>query len=203
MRVGTKSVIGGAHCFLLHPFFVAWGWKRLFGFPWNPRLWFAFALHDIGYIGRGDMDGPEGEGHVVLGARIMGSLFGPAWEEASACGIPDTGAAGWACLSAGFAWRTRWRLHSRPHGSTCRWRGGPVNCRSIMARSRERQAGDNGFTVLEDQLVRSEVPADWLRGLQSYTLRWVARHRDQWTARGVTVEGEDVPSVETQAVGLR
>ena len=66
MKVGTKSVIGGAHCFLLHPFFVAWGWKRLFGVPWDPRLWFSFALHDIGYVGRGDMDGPEGEGHVVL-----------------------------------------------------------------------------------------------------------------------------------------
>ena len=35
MKVGTKSVIGGAHCFLLHPIFVAWGWKRLFGFPWD------------------------------------------------------------------------------------------------------------------------------------------------------------------------
>ncbi len=45
MKVGTKSVIGGAHCFLLHPFFVAWGWNRLFGFPMDPRLWFAFALH--------------------------------------------------------------------------------------------------------------------------------------------------------------
>ena len=51
MKVGTKSVIGGAHCFLLHPFYVAWGWNRLFGFPWDPRLWFAFVLHDIGYVG--------------------------------------------------------------------------------------------------------------------------------------------------------
>ena len=62
MKVGTKSVIGGAHCFLLHPFFVAWGWTRLFGFPRDPRLWFAFALHDVGYVGCGDMDGPERRG---------------------------------------------------------------------------------------------------------------------------------------------
>ena len=81
MKVGTKSVIGGAHCFLLHPFFVAWGWARLFGFPRDVRLWFAFALHDIGYVVCGDMDGPSGERHVLLGARIMGWLFGPAWED--------------------------------------------------------------------------------------------------------------------------
>ena len=53
MKVGTKSVIGGAHCFFLHPFFVAWGWTRLFGFPWDARVWFAFCLHDIGYVGCG------------------------------------------------------------------------------------------------------------------------------------------------------
>ena len=81
MKVGTKSVIGGAHCFLLHPFFVAWGWARLFGLPLDVRLWFAFALHDIGYVVCGDMDGPSGERHVLLGARIMGWLFGPAWED--------------------------------------------------------------------------------------------------------------------------
>jgi hypothetical protein len=186
----------------LHPFFVAWGWKRLFGFPRDPRLWFAFALHDVGYIGRGDMDGPEGEGHVVLGARIMGSLFGPAWEDeclrhsrywSRRMGLPISR----LCLAdkMAFALTPAWL-----YLPMARWTG---ELQEYMARSRERQAGDNGFTIQEDRLVRSEVPADWLRGLQSYTLRWVARHRDQWTARGVTVEGEDVPSVETQAVGLR
>ena len=70
MKVGTKSVIGGAHCFLLHPFFVAWGWNRLFGFPMDPRQWFAFALHDIGYIGRGDMDGPEGEDPGLIAHHV-------------------------------------------------------------------------------------------------------------------------------------
>ena len=29
MHVGLKSLIGGAHCFALHPFFVAWGWTKL------------------------------------------------------------------------------------------------------------------------------------------------------------------------------
>lgn len=78
MRVGTKSVLFGVHAFWLHPFFVAAAWTKLYGFPWDPRLWFAFFLHDLGYLGRPNMDGPEGELHPELGARIMGWLFD--WE---------------------------------------------------------------------------------------------------------------------------
>lgn len=75
LSIGTKSVLIGAHCFFLHPWFVAMGWWKLNGFPWDPRLWFAFVLHDIGYIGKINMDGPEGESHPEVGARIMGWLF--------------------------------------------------------------------------------------------------------------------------------
>jgi len=72
MRVGTKSVLFGAHCFFIHPFFVAFGWWALGQFPWDPRLWAAFFLHDLGYLFSPNMDGPEGEEHVHLGAKIMG-----------------------------------------------------------------------------------------------------------------------------------
>lgn len=81
MTIGTKSVLYGAHCFLLHPFFVAWGWWKLNGFPLDPRLWFAFFLHDVGYVGKPNMDGPEGESHPELGASIMGRLFGWNWHD--------------------------------------------------------------------------------------------------------------------------
>ena len=74
MTVGTKSVLFGAHCFLIHGFFVARGWWTLWGFPWDPRLWTAFFVHDLGYLGCGDMDGSEEEEHVHLGAKIMGRL---------------------------------------------------------------------------------------------------------------------------------
>lgn len=77
MTIGTKSVLFGAHCFFLHPFFVAWAWYRLFGFPWDPRLWVAFFTHDLGYIGKPNLDGPEGEEHPLLGARIMTLWFDP------------------------------------------------------------------------------------------------------------------------------
>lgn len=71
MKVGTKSVLFGAHCFFLHPLFVAWGWWKLYGFPWKPWLWVAFFVHDIGYWGSPNMDGPEGEEHPWVGAEFL------------------------------------------------------------------------------------------------------------------------------------
>jgi hypothetical protein len=85
MRVGTKSVIFGVHAILVHPFFVAWGWTNLFGFPWDPRLWAAFFIHDLGYLGKPNMEGCEGQQHVVLGGRIMDWLFGPEWRDFVLC----------------------------------------------------------------------------------------------------------------------
>ena len=92
-----------------------------------------------------------------------------------------------------------------------KWTG---ELREYMMRSRQRQAGDNSFTSEEEMLVRSEVPEEWLRGLQSYTLRWVDRHRDQYFTRRVAAPGvlaptvapaggRDVPANETKALRLR
>ena len=75
MKVGTKSVLFGVHCFFLHPIFVAIAWTKLYGFPFDPRIWVAFFVHDLGYWGKPNMDGPEGETHVELGAKIMHFLF--------------------------------------------------------------------------------------------------------------------------------
>lgn len=72
MKVGTKSVLFGAHSLLIHPWFVALAWWKLFGFPIDPRLWLAFWVHDLGYWKAPNMDGTEGEMHVFFGARIMG-----------------------------------------------------------------------------------------------------------------------------------
>lgn len=35
MKIGTKSVLYGAHCFIIHPWFVALAWWKLYGFPWD------------------------------------------------------------------------------------------------------------------------------------------------------------------------
>lgn len=107
--IGTRSVLSGAHCFFLHPWFVAWAWWTLFGFHrvaigterkvqpglttgpgvavtraiytslCDPRLWFAFFVHDLGYVGKPNMDGDEGEQHPYFGATLMGELFGGEW----------------------------------------------------------------------------------------------------------------------------
>lgn len=79
MKIGTKSLLYGAHCWPIHTYYLFKAWWRLYGFPWDIRLWFAFALHDIGYWGKPNMDGDEGETHPELGANIMRRLFGIAW----------------------------------------------------------------------------------------------------------------------------
>jgi hypothetical protein len=79
LSLGTRSVLFGAHQFLLHPFFLAVAWSQLYGFPVDPRIWAAFFLHDLGYIGKDNLDGAEGETHPELGGKIMARLFGQRW----------------------------------------------------------------------------------------------------------------------------
>ncbi|HEX6293385.1 MAG TPA: hypothetical protein VFZ66_29660 [Herpetosiphonaceae bacterium] len=79
LRVGSKSVLFGVHCWAIHPWFVALAWWKLYGFPFDPRLWVAFLVHDLGYFGKPNMDGIEGQTHPELGGRIMARLFGQEW----------------------------------------------------------------------------------------------------------------------------
>lgn len=81
MKTGTKSVLFGAHCFITHPFFLAYAWYKMYGFPFDPRLWIAFFVHDLGYIGKSKMDDDLGELHPYWGAAFMGVLFGHKWFE--------------------------------------------------------------------------------------------------------------------------
>jgi hypothetical protein len=79
MTIGTRSLLYGAHQFLLHPLFLALAWTQLYGPPLDPRLWVAFLVHDWGYAGKPNMDGPEGQRHPELGGRVMAALFGQDW----------------------------------------------------------------------------------------------------------------------------
>lgn len=47
----------------------------MYGFPFDPRLWVCFFVHDLGYWGKPNMDGKEGERHVLFGADLVGRLF--------------------------------------------------------------------------------------------------------------------------------
>ena len=49
MRLGTKSLLFGAHCFFVHPFCVLLAWIKMYGFPFDPRIWIAILVHDSGY----------------------------------------------------------------------------------------------------------------------------------------------------------
>lgn len=91
MTVGTKSVLYGAHQFILHPLFVTLAWLRLYGLRserdphvgpvsfFDPRLHLAFWLHDLGYIGKTNMDGATGEAHPLWAASLMRRWFGDGW----------------------------------------------------------------------------------------------------------------------------
>jgi hypothetical protein len=108
MKLGTKSVLFGYHCILLHGWFVLWGWFSLHRFRrvrigsqdrlgklndgsiitlhrgvftslWDYRLWLSCFLHDVGYWGKPNMDGPEGETHPEWAATFMRKRYGDAW----------------------------------------------------------------------------------------------------------------------------
>jgi len=184
MTIGTRSVLYGAHCAVLHPWFLAVAWCKLYGFPWDPRLWASFWLHDIGYISKPNMDGSEGETHVELGARIMGLLFGESW----------------AAFTAAHS--RYWAKRNGRHFSrlcvadklafvlTPAWLYLPMTratgeLSEYMLRAKERQAGSEHFTDYESTRLNSADAREWLEGLKSYTRRWIEEHRnggaDNWT----------------------
>lgn len=177
MKVGTKSVLFGAHQFLIHPWFVAWAWWKLYGFPWDPRLWVAFFVHDLGYFGKPNMDGPEGERHVEFGAAVMGLLFGMKWRD--------------FCL-----------YHSRFYAK----RDGKQFSRLCVADKlaivltpawlylpMARATGElYEYMALANKRVAANLQSDdarkWYEGVRDYLARWVAEHmdgrEDKWTPAG-------------------
>lgn len=177
MRVGTKSILFGAHCFAIHPVAVFGAWRRLFGFPWDPRLWIAFALHDLGYWSRASMDGAGSEAHVELGAKVMGKLFGRRWGD--------------LCRRHSREWCTR---HGQPYSRLCTadklafvitpaWLYLPMTrvtgeLAEYMAVADGRQASGK-FTEAERSLLQSGDAGLWLKGLKSYTARWVEQRRNR------------------------
>ncbi|MEN6550083.1 MAG: hypothetical protein ABFE07_28910 [Armatimonadia bacterium] len=70
MRIGTKSLLFGAHQFLIHPLFVLAAWVKLYGWPeW--RMLLAIVIHDWGYWGSPNMDGEEGENHPLWAEDVF------------------------------------------------------------------------------------------------------------------------------------
>jgi hypothetical protein len=175
MKVGTKSVIFGVHAVLIHPFFVACAWWRLFRFPWDPRLWLAFFVHDLGYLGKANMEGSEGQQHVVLGGRIMGWLCVPYWRD-------FLGHSRHWAESTGKGFSKLCLADKLAFVLTPAWLYIPMarlsgELREYMRVSSERQLGGR-VSNFELSLLKSRNPQVWLEGLKLYTRRWIERHRD-------------------------
>lgn len=85
MKIGTKTILFGIHQFLLHPLTLAYCWGIMY--EWadllSPKLWITFFVHDIGYWGKTNLDGEEGERHPEVGARIMTRVGGKVWGQFS------------------------------------------------------------------------------------------------------------------------
>lgn len=199
LSVGTKSVLYGAHAFYLHPWFVAYAWWKLYGFPWDPRLWVAFFVHDLGYVGKPNMDGEEGETHPLLGARIMGTLF----DRMKSFPLVKAGPPGW--LEAEHfvgEWGKFTLLHSRYLAKslglqpsrlciadklalaiTPAWLYLPMvratgELEEYLDRAHRRAASNEQLSGAERTAVTSNTPEVWFAGVQAYMHRWVAEHRD-------------------------
>lgn len=207
MTVGTKSVLFGVHCFFIHPFLLAIAWWKLFGFPWDPRLWVAFFVHDLGYWGKPNMDGDEGETHPFLGARIMSHFFDWKAVQDVRWRIPPSG---WTEFSFG-KWGLFTLLHSRYLAKKLGMQpsrlaiadklviaiepswlylpraiaSGEIEDYFVQARKCEpEKGGDFGIDGTREALQQikdgGELRDPWLwhRGVRAYMRIWVDRHKD-------------------------
>jgi len=192
VKVGTKSVLFGAHQFLVHPWFVALAWWKLYGFPWDPRLWVAFFVHDLGYLGKPNMDGPEGEDHVWLGAEICGRLFDADHVLAGPTARIVGGLCNriWGQDPQGTSWFCLCFYHSRykckKYGATpsrlcvadklCialtpAWLYMPLAW--LTGELAEYMSGQGARTPAGDR-----SPRQWYRDVQRYCRAWAMEHRD-------------------------
>lgn len=179
MTIGTKSVLYGAHCFLLHPWFVALAWWKLFGFPCDPRLWVAFFVHDLGYIGKPNMDGEEGEEHPSLGGDIMHRLFGIHW------GV-------WTETHSRFYAKRRGVDHSALCVAdklavvlTPAWLYLPMVNWTGEIHEYMTHAVEGADGKYRREGLSTENQHAWLASVKSYLAGWVAEERDKWTQQAV------------------
>lgn len=179
MKVGTKSILFGAHQFLLHPIILFVAWWQLYGFPVDPRLWVAFVVHDLGYWGKAAMDDAEGETHPTWGALLMGRWFGEAWY--------------WFCLLHSRFYCKRLNL---PYSRLCVadkwaividpwWLYLPRAWASRELGEYMRIAEGKEGTKYSSMGMSTRTPREWHRTMVAYMRAWVIEHidlrEDTWT----------------------
>lgn len=214
MNIGTKSILFGIHQFAFHPFMVARGWYRLYGFRrveigsrtlfdrpreggiararrrrvfaslWRPALWISFIVHDLGYLGKPNMDGAEGELHPELGAKIMRRLFGEPWGD-------------FVLLHSRFIAKQRGRRPSplcladklaivvTPRWLYLRLAMLTGEIGEYMAKSARNN--ETGQKYAAAGMYDGDDLIEWHRDMINYVTRWVEEHKDgredTWTGR--------------------
>jgi hypothetical protein len=187
MKVGTKSVLFGAHCWFIHPWFVAFAWWKLYGFPWDFRLWVAFFVHDLGYIGLPNMDGPEGEDHVWTGANIMRKWFDrPTWIGRLCNRI-------WGEDPEGWEWWHFCFYHSRFMAKKYEHHYSKLCVADKLAITfepwwfylpRVKWSGEIheyialALTKYEHMKIQGITEREWFEDVKTYIRRWVKEHKD-------------------------
>lgn len=189
---GTKSVLFGAHQFLIHPLVLALAWTKLYGFPKDWRLWACFFVHDLGYIGKASMDDEDGETHPELGAAIMRRIAGESWGEfsllhsryyAKRLGKPTSRLAVADKLAIALTPAWLYIPLVRLTGEIKEYRE-QAKCRAKTS---------DKLTEEEKRQMIEGSDWDWYRGLRSYMRRYVEEHKDgkadTWTK--ARYEGQD------------
>lgn len=192
MKLGTRSVLYGYHAFWFHWLTVAIGWYKLYGFRririgtttrtgalgvtlavpvtasfFNVRLWLAFFLHDLGYWGSPNMDGPEGERHPEWAARKMRGWFGEPWGTFCLYHSRFYAKRDAAKVSA-LCYADKLAITFYPEWLMVRlvtWTGEVEEYMKDAKRQNEMEAPPP--SVLE-----------WFRGVKTYVVEWVEEHKD-------------------------
>lgn len=175
MKIGTKSILYGAHQFIIHPLLVFVAWWKLYGCPLDPRLWVAFIIHDWGYWGSSDMDGSEGEHHPAFAAYFMGKVFGAEWRDfclyhSRFNAVRDGKPFSRLCVAdkLSIALELAWLYLPRVRIS------GEIKEYMALAKSRT-SAGEPKYASMKICCTDEER---WFADVQEYLRRWVAEHKD-------------------------
>jgi hypothetical protein len=170
MKIGTKSLLFGAHQFLLHPIMVMVAWWKLFGFPSDYRLWIAFLVHDWGYWGLAEMDGDIGDWHPKLGQTIMGRLFGREW--GSFCLLHSRFLAKfYGTQPSKLCFADKYSLVLEPW-----WFYLPRAWATGELSEYLKNSGNNG--KYGHMNLKRKTARQWYKSVQDYLRQWVMEHKD-------------------------
>lgn len=201
LPVGSRSVLWGAHCFFIHPIFVAIAWFKLYGWPDHLAIWVAFFVHDLGYWSKIRMDDADGERHVEWGAYILTFLFDsdPIYiQPGSDWIVIGHGDDAWFCGPWGqfslFHSRYYAKRHNKSYSRLCVadklaialepwwlylprvWASGELH--EYLSYARGHVETNHGDAAGSDYAKASATPRGWHKAMTDYCRKWAYAHRD-------------------------